>query len=65
MTVRQQFTVLLALVACSLGAGCGGGDGLALSSETDDAFYQQGKQLQKQGRNAEALTAFLKVAESQ
>ena len=63
MTVRQPFTVLLALVACFLGAGCGGGDGLALSSETDDAFYQQGKQLQKQGRNAEALTAFLKVAE--
>lgn len=63
MTVRQPFTVLLALVACFFGAGCGGGDGLVLSSETDDAFYQQGKQLQKQGRNAEALTAFLKVAE--
>jgi tetratricopeptide (TPR) repeat protein len=63
MTVRQPFTVLLALVACFFGAGCGGGDGLALSSETDDALYQQGKQLEKQGRNAEALTAFLKVAE--
>jgi tetratricopeptide (TPR) repeat protein len=63
MTVRQYFTALFALVACGLGAGCGGGDGLALSSETDDALYQQGKQLQKQGRNAEALTAFLKVAE--
>ncbi len=63
MTVRQQFTALLALIAGCLGAGCGGSDGLVLSSEADDTFYQQGKQLQKQGRHAEALSAFLKVAE--
>ena len=63
MTVRHPITALLALVALLLGAGCGGGDSLAFSAETDDPLYQQGKQLQKQGRNSEALTSFLKVIE--
>jgi tetratricopeptide (TPR) repeat protein len=63
MPARHQITVLLALVAWLLGAGCGGSDGLTLSPETDDSLYQQGKQLQKLGRHAEALTAFLKVTE--
>ena len=63
MTVRRKFTALLALAALLLGAGCGGGDSLNTAIETDDSVYRQGKQLQRQGRNPEALVAFLKVIE--
>jgi LysM repeat protein len=42
-------------------AGCDRGDSLTLSSETDDPSYRQGQQLSKQGRNQEALNAYLKV----
>lgn len=34
-----------------------------MPAETDEPFYVQGKQLMRQGRNPEALTAFLKVIE--
>lgn len=61
MRARRRFLLLLALLAALLGAGCGERDGAPLAAETDDPYYVQGKQLQKQGRNAEALNAFLKV----
>lgn len=63
MTVRRQISALLALSALALGAGCGGGDGTIVSSETDDPLYQQSLQLKKQGRGAEALAGLLKVIE--
>jgi LysM repeat protein len=61
MIVRRQNFLALALGVVLLGAGCGDREGAPLSVETDDPFYVQGKQLQKQGRNMEALNAFLKV----
>lgn len=61
MTVRRNLFVLAALVALFLGAGCGDRDGAPLPAETDEPFYVQGVQLKRQGRNGEALTAFLKV----
>ena len=63
MTVRRQISVYLALGALIFGAGCGGGDGLTSSAETDDPLYQQSQQLKKQGRNSEALSGLLKVIE--
>ena len=61
MFVRRHFSLVLLLALTLLGAGCGDREGTPLAAETDDAYYLQGKQLQKQGRNAEALNAFLKV----
>ncbi|RFC43035.1 MAG: Nucleoid-associated protein YgaU [Verrucomicrobia bacterium] len=52
---------LLAVLAMLLAAGCDRGDSFTLSSETDESFYRQGQQLSKQGRNQEALNAYLKV----
>jgi tetratricopeptide (TPR) repeat protein len=63
MTVRRQFFAVLALGALLLGAGCGGGSDALATAEVDDSYYQQGKALQRQGREAESLTAFLKVIE--
>jgi len=61
--MRNRLTIpaLLALAAMLLAAGCDRGDGLSLSSETDEPLYRQGQQLSKQGRNQEALNAYLKV----
>ena len=63
MTVRRHISVLFALGAMGLGAGCGGGDSLAFSAETDDPLYLQSQQLKRQGRSSEALTSLLKVIE--
>lgn len=63
MTVRRKITAILALLASLLAAGCGDRDHQVTAAETDDPFFIQGRQLQKQGRNPEALTAFLKVIE--
>jgi LysM repeat protein len=63
MIARPPLFRLLACAALLLGAGCGGNDAPSLGTETDEPAYQQGKQLQKQGRNPEALAAFLKVIE--
>lgn len=49
--------LLLALV------GCEGGERIGLTAETDDPGYRRGKELLRQGRNQEALSAFLKVIE--
>ena len=63
MNVRLPICTALALVALLLGAGCGGGDGTPFSLETDESLYQQAKGLQRQGRNPEALTSYLKLIE--
>src|SRR5688572_30344317 len=59
MTHRRLFA-LAALLALLLGAGCGD-RGAPTIAEMDEPFYIQGVQLNKQGRNGEALTTFLKV----
>lgn len=61
MTVCRIFSALAALLALLGGAGCGDRGRDPLPAETDEPYYVQGKQLMKQGRNPEALTAFLKV----
>ncbi|MBI5768587.1 MAG: LysM peptidoglycan-binding domain-containing protein [Verrucomicrobia bacterium] len=63
MTHRRSFFALAALLAVIAGAGCGGGDNLLTAVETDDSYYQEGKQLQRQGRDGEALAAYLRVIE--
>ena len=63
MPARRQLSALLALGALLLGAGCSGGDSLAMAAETDDPLYLQSQQLKRQGRNSEALTSLLKVIE--
>ena len=64
MTVRRLFVTALALLACLLGAGCGGSGGRALGPETEDPTYIEGKKLKRQNRHSEALNAFLKVIET-
>ena len=61
MRNRLNIPALLALAALLLVAGCDRGDSLTLSSEIDEPFYRQGQSLSKQGRNQEALNAYLKV----
>lgn len=52
---------VIAILTLGWGTGCGERDGAPLIMETDEPFYVQGVQLKRQGRSAEALTAFLKV----
>lgn len=61
MTLRQIVTVALAGLALFAAAGCERRDSQAISSEADEPNFRQGQQLVKQGRNQEALAAFLKV----
>lgn len=61
MRIRQIVTVVFAGAALWLVSGCDRGDSQALSSEADEPYYRQGQQLVKQGRNQEALAAYLKV----
>ena len=63
MTVRRLFFALGALAALLWGAGCNDRSSLPTLAETDEPFYVQAMQLKKQGRESEALTAFLKVIE--
>jgi tetratricopeptide (TPR) repeat protein len=42
-------------------AGCARNDDSSFTTETDDPAYQRGKSLEKQGRDQEALSAFLKI----
>jgi len=51
---------LIALASLLALAGCGG-DSFSLSSETDEPLYREGQQLEKQGRNREALDSYLRV----
>jgi tetratricopeptide (TPR) repeat protein len=61
MTSRFHIFGLLALCALLFAAGCERGGGLPFASEESDSDFQRGKQLIRQGRNQEALAAFLKV----
>jgi tetratricopeptide (TPR) repeat protein len=61
MRNNLNIPVLLVLATLLLAAGCERGDNLTLSSEIDEPFYRQGQSLSKQGRNQEALNAYLKV----
>jgi len=61
MTSRFHFFGLLALCALLFAAGCERSGSLPFASEESDSDYQRGKQLIRQGRNQEALAAFLKV----
>ena len=61
MIFRFHFLGLLALGALLFAAGCERGGGLPFASEESDSDFQRGKQLIRQGRNQEALAAFLKV----
>jgi tetratricopeptide (TPR) repeat protein len=61
MISRCHFFGLLALCALLFATGCERGGGLPFASEESDSDYQRGKQLIRQGRNQEALAAFLKV----
>lgn len=63
MTVRTKISAALALAALLCAAGCGGGERAPVAVETDDGGFRQGQQLVRQGRDAEALTTFLKVIE--
>jgi tetratricopeptide (TPR) repeat protein len=57
-----QFPLALMLLACGLAlTGCGPGESIGLTAETDDAGYREGQQLVRQGRPQEALAAYLKV----
>jgi tetratricopeptide (TPR) repeat protein len=46
-----------------LTAGCERGDRATFGGEVNDPYYQRGKELLRQGRNQEALGAFLKVVD--
>jgi len=61
MISRFHFFGLLALCALLFAAGCERGGSLPFASEESDSDFQRGKQLIRQGRNQEALAAFLKV----
>jgi tetratricopeptide (TPR) repeat protein len=61
MISRCHFFGLLALCALLFAAGCERGGSLPFASEDSDSDFQRGKQLIRQGRNQEALAAFLKV----
>ncbi len=61
MTACRIISVVIATIAVLVGAACGDRSGAQLPAETDEAYYVQGKQLMRQGRNPEALTSFLKV----
>lgn len=63
MTRSYVTLCILALALLAGGTGCEQGDRLSLTAEVDDAGYKRGKELQRQGRNQEALAAFLKVIE--
>lgn len=54
---------LCAVVALGLTAGCERPSTDALTAEIDEPAYRRGKELLRQGRNQEALAAFLKVIE--
>jgi tetratricopeptide (TPR) repeat protein len=60
MTVRLKSLGLLALCALLGGTGCGR-DSYAVSAETDEPFFREGQDLNRQGRTQEAMAAYLKV----
>ncbi|MBE7540340.1 MAG: LysM peptidoglycan-binding domain-containing protein [Opitutaceae bacterium] len=63
MTLRILLIGLVALGALLITPGCDPGERAATTAEVDDPGYRRGKELLRQGRNQEALAAFLKVIE--
>ena len=63
MRFRFPFICLCALAALFFVAGCERADSSPFSAEIDEPNYRRGKDLLRQGRNQEALAAFLKVVE--
>jgi len=63
--MRLRFSVLcfFALAAMFFVAGCERSADSPFTAEIDDSDYRRGKELQRQGRNQEALVAFQKVLE--
>jgi LysM repeat protein len=57
-------TSLLLLGALLWAAGCERNPGAALGTEADDPNYRRGQQLMRQGRNQEALVAYLRAIET-
>ncbi len=58
---RFRLFLPFALGVLILLAGCSRNDEFPYSTEKDDPAYQQGKSLEQQGRDQEALGAFLKI----
>jgi tetratricopeptide (TPR) repeat protein len=63
MRLRSFSLCLLALAAMLFVAGCSRYESSAFTAEIDEPGYRRGKDLIRQGRNQEALAAFLKVVE--
>ena len=63
MRFRFPFICLCALFALVFVAGCERADSSPFAAEIDEPNYRRGKDLLRQGRNQEALAAFLKVVE--
>jgi hypothetical protein len=63
MIVCRQLAALFCAVLFFT-CGCSRSDDTPLVPESDDSNYKHGKQLQRHGRNGEALNAFLKVIET-
>ncbi len=63
MRFRFPFICLCALAALFFVAGCERADSSPFAAEIDEPNYRRGKDLLRQGRNQEALAAFLKVVE--
>jgi hypothetical protein len=60
VTSHLKISGFFALISLLAATGCGG-DNFALSAETDEPFYREGQQLERQGRAREALVDYLKV----
>jgi len=63
--IRSRFLFLgaLALGVTLFGGGCDRADNTPFTAEVDDADYRRAKELQRQGRDQEALSEFQKVIE--
>jgi LysM domain. len=61
MRIRSFILLALAGVALLLAGGCDRGNDATMPAEADEPTFRQGQQLVRQGRNQEALNAFLKV----
>ncbi|HTQ31659.1 MAG TPA: LysM peptidoglycan-binding domain-containing protein [Opitutaceae bacterium] len=59
--MRRLRLFLLVVLGLLLWAGCSRNEDYPYATETDEPAYQRGKELEKQGREQEALSEFLKV----
>jgi tetratricopeptide (TPR) repeat protein len=61
MCLRSSFLLLISLFALFFGTGCERNEAIPFAGEDSEPNFERGKQLIRQGRNQEALSAFLKV----